>query len=111
MEFTFAFLKLFLLGIWLVWPLLVFFCLLIILLGQWVGKIEKWTAFDAFYWSFITACTVGFGDIHPEKKLAKMLAIIITFTGIMFTGILVAIAVTATTETFQQHTSYAFTAR
>lgn len=83
-------------------PLLGFFTLIIILLGQWVGRIENWSKFDAFYWSFITACTVGFGDIRPQKIFAKVLAILIAFIGIMYTGMIVSITVTATTETFKK---------
>lgn len=93
------------LGIWLILPLLAFFVLLIILLGLWAGKIKKWTRFDAVYWAFITACTAGFGDIRPQRKLAKSLAIVIAFIGIMFTGVLVSITVLATSETFKEHAS------
>jgi hypothetical protein len=27
---------------------------------------EHWREFDAFYWAFITATTIGFGDFAPE---------------------------------------------
>ncbi len=100
MEFTFTFIKIFLSGILLLSPLLLFFILLIVALGQIVGRTEGWRRFDAFYWSFITAMTVGYGDIRPSKTSTKAISIVLALIGIMFTGIVVAITVTAATEAF-----------
>ena len=97
MKFTLGFIQLFLLGIYLVLPLLLFFVSLIIILGQIVGRIEGWSKFDAFYWSFITAMTVGYGDIRPIKKSSKTISILMALIGIMFTGVIVAITVTTAT--------------
>jgi voltage-gated potassium channel len=98
MGFTFTFLKFFLYGLYLAAPLLVLLVLVIILLGQRVGRKEMWTRYNALYWSFITATTVGYGDFRPERKISKILAVIIALTGLIFTGIVVAIAVYATKE-------------
>ena len=102
MEFTLTFIDLFLAVIYLVLPLLLFFIILIVVLGQIVGRIEGWSKFDSFYWSFITALTVGYGDIRPKKKHSKSLSIIVALAGIMFTGIIVAITVTTATEAFRK---------
>lgn len=102
MEFTLTFIDLFLAVIYLVLPLLLFFIVLIVMLGQIVGRMEGWSKFDSFYWSFITALTVGYGDIRPKKKAAKSLSIIVALAGIMFTGIIVAITVTTATEAFKR---------
>ena len=96
MEFTFIVVQQFVYGISLTMPLLAFLLLLITGLGQWVGRIENWDKFTALYWSFITALTIGYGDIRPDKKSTKTLSIIIGMLGIMFTGIIVAITVAAT---------------
>ncbi len=93
MEFTIAFVKLFFWAIYLVAPLLVFFCFFVILLGQIVCSIEKWGKFDGLYWSFITATTVGYGDIRPLKKVSKALAVAIALIGIMLTGIIIAVTI------------------
>jgi voltage-gated potassium channel len=98
MGFTFTFLKFFLYGLSLAAPLLVLLVLVIILLGQRVGRKEMWTWYNALYWSFITATTVGYGDFRPERKTSKILAVFIALTGLIFTGIVVAIAVYATKE-------------
>ncbi|PYX40186.1 MAG: two pore domain potassium channel family protein [Acidobacteria bacterium] len=94
---TFTFLKQFCLGLWLTLPLLMSLALAITLLGQAVGKQEGWSHFDSVYWSFITATTVGYGDVHPIKNKSKVTAIIIAFLGLTLTGILIAVAVQAAT--------------
>ena len=101
MEFTFAFLHAFFKGLYFVAPLLVFLALLITLLGQIVGFRESWKRFDALYWAFITATTVGYGDIRPMARLSKGLSVIIALVGMIFTGIMVALAVNSVTLAFK----------
>jgi len=75
----------------------------IVILGMVVGRMEGWSKFDSIYWAFITALTVGYGDFRPLKKKSKIIAIIITLTGFMFSGILVSITVLSATEAFKKH--------
>lgn len=91
MEFTVYFIRLFFWSIYLVSPLLVFFCLMIIGFGLLVCRIEQWNKFDGIYWSFITATTVGYGDIRPLKKSSRVLSVAIALVGLMFTGLIIAI--------------------
>jgi voltage-gated potassium channel len=100
MEFTFQFIKYFYYGLDLAAPLLIFLALLIVVLGQVVGQRESWSRFDSLYWSFITATTVGYGDIRPLLKLSKTLSILIALTGMIFTGIIVALAINAASISF-----------
>ena len=86
----------------LVAPFLAGFLVVIIGLGQWVGRREGWSRFDAFYWSMITALTVGYGDLRPSHKSTKFMAILVAIVGIMFSGVFVAATVTAT-EAFRTY--------
>jgi voltage-gated potassium channel len=103
MEFTIAFVKLFFWSIYLVAPLLVFLSFFIILLGQIVCSIEKWGKFDGLYWSFITATTVGYGDIRPLKKVSKALSVAIALVGIMLTGIIIAVTINTASIALEKH--------
>jgi voltage-gated potassium channel len=94
---TITFLKNFGLGLWLTSPLLLSIGVAITILGQVAGKKEGWSRFDAFYWSFITATTVGYGDVRPMKRASKIIAIVIALMGLTLTGILIALAVEAAT--------------
>ena len=90
---TTTFIKEFLFGLWLTVPLWLSLMAFIIVLGQIVGKKEGWLPFESFYWSFITATTVGYGDIRPTRRSSRILSIVIGFAGLLFSGILVAVAV------------------
>lgn len=103
MEFTFTFLALFTWTSYLVLPLLSLFLSVIIVLGQIVGRLEKWTKFDSLYWSLITATTVGYGDIRPLAKIPKLLSVLIALVGIMLTGIIVSVTLHSASIALEQH--------
>lgn len=103
MELTFSFLHKFFWGILLISPTLLLLAFLIIILGLIVGKKESWTNFDAIYWAFITALTVGYGDIKPAEKPSRILALIISVIGIMLFGIIVAITVETLGMSLKEH--------
>ena len=92
---TSAFLKHFGMGIWLMLPLLFSLATVITLLGLVVGTKEGWSRLDTIYWSFITATTVGYGDIRPVNRGSRILALFIAFLGLILTGIIIAVAVHA----------------
>jgi voltage-gated potassium channel len=64
---------------------------------------EGWSSFDSFYWSFITATTVGYGDLRPELRGSRILSILIALVGLTLTGILIAVAVHAATIALAAH--------
>lgn len=95
MEFTLYFVQVFFLDLLFAGPVLVFLFVLIGFIGSIIGRIEGWSISDALYYAFITATTVGYGDFRPTKKRAKMFAIVLAFVGLVFTGMVVAIALHA----------------
>ena len=103
MELTVTSIKLFAWSLYLVGPILLLLTFFIVILGQIVTKIEKWEVFDGLYWSFITATTVGYGDIRPLKKIAKTLAVFIAFLGILLTGTILAVALKTVSIALEKH--------
>ena len=56
-----------------------------------VGNSEgRMDGFNAFYFSFSTLTTVGFGDIAPASKVARTLAIMEAITGTLYLAILIS---------------------
>jgi voltage-gated potassium channel Kch len=46
--------------------------------------------FSAFYFSFVTLTTVGYGDITPVSSVARMLAVMESMTGTLYVAVLIA---------------------
>ncbi len=51
---------------------------------------QSMNGFNAFYFSFITLSTVGYGDITPVSKVARMLAAMEAMTGLFYVAVLIA---------------------
>ena len=100
MEFTFSYFAHFFGHLAMAWPLLATIALLITVLGVGVGFLESWSRFDSIYWAFITATTVGYGDIRPLKPVSRILSVLVALIGVTFTGIIVALAIDAATRSF-----------
>jgi voltage-gated potassium channel len=103
MDFVFEFIKISFSLLLLFSPLITFLCVLIVGLGLVVGHFEGWTRFNAIYWAFITALTVGYGDFHPLLKKTKVIAVLIVFLGYMMTGVMVSVTVTGAGKAFEKH--------
>ena len=54
------------------------------------------------YLAFITASTIGYGDISPETWGARAVAVAVGFNGLLLTGIIVALTVKALELAFRE---------
>ncbi len=50
---------------------------------------------EAFYFSVITGLTVGYGDITPQTAGGRILAVMVALVGVIFSGLVVAVALRA----------------
>ncbi|PYL41264.1 MAG: transporter, partial [Verrucomicrobia bacterium] len=48
------------------------------------------SGFTGFYFSFVTLSTVGYGDITPVSRIARMLAAMEAMTGLLYVAVLIA---------------------
>jgi len=88
--------------IWAAGPLFLGLCAIIVALAIATGRREGWSIGDSLYFGFVTGTTVGYGDMTPTSGRSKFFAIILAMIGLMFTGIVVALAVEAAGVTFDQ---------
>ena len=54
------------------------------------GAKESMRGFNAFYFSFVTLSTVGYGDITPVSHVARTLAALEAMTGLLYVAVLIA---------------------
>jgi len=102
MVFTLEFLRILARLIWSGAPLFLGLGLAIAVLAIAAGRREGWTTGDSLYYGFITATTVGYGDMTPSTGRGKIYAIVLAMIGLIFTGIIVALAVEAAGTSFDQ---------
>lgn len=64
--------------------------------------VEGMTFFDGIWWSFVTATTVGYGDISPATPAGRVIAAILMIVGI---GLIGSLTSTLTALFYQRHES------
>lgn len=85
------------LGLRVVWPVLSGLLGAIVALGATVGWREGWSLQDSVYFAFITALTIGYGDLAPKVLLTRALSVLIGICGLLLTALVAAVAVKALT--------------
>jgi uncharacterized membrane protein len=67
-----------------------------------VTLVEKMPYSDSLYFAFVTGLTIGYGDIVVKTPSGRLVALLIGFIGILFTGLMVAILVFAVRESLEE---------
>ena len=86
-------------GLRVVWPILSLLLALIVGLGVIAGLVERWSLQESIYFAFVSGLTIGYGDLAPKTLIARILAVLIGFCGVLLTALVAAIAVKALTAT------------
>ena len=55
-----------------------------------MGQDRTMAGLDAVYFSFVTLCTVGYGDVVPTSHTARMLAVLEAIAGTFYVTVLIA---------------------
>ena len=82
-------------------PLFALFALLLVGAGV-IAAAEGMGYGEALYLTLITGLTVGYGDLAPATVLGRIVSILIGLTGLIFFGLIVAIANHALGQTAQE---------
>jgi voltage-gated potassium channel len=95
MSIRWAFVLAFFGGLSVIWPVLSGLLALIAGAGVVIGSIEDGGLWRGVYFAFITARTIGYGDLVPTHRLSQGLAVLVGFAGITMTELVAAPAVRA----------------
>jgi hypothetical protein len=68
----------------------------LIVLGAFIISLTEARPFgEALYFAFITGLTVGYGDIVATTAIGQVISVLLGLVGLVFTGLVVAVAVRA----------------
>ena len=86
----------------------IYFVAIVILLGAiGISIVEEISFGNALWWSFVTATTVGYGDVIPKTLGGRIIAVFLMVIGIGFVGLLTAtIATFFLTNSKKQRNTY-----
>jgi hypothetical protein len=81
-----------------VWPIISGLVAFQVALGIVVGLLERWSVSEMIYFTFVTALTIGYGDLVPKRFSSRMIALVIGFSGILLTALVAALGVRSLQE-------------
>ncbi len=67
-----------------------------------VTLVEKMPLEDTLYFAIVTGLTIGYGDIVVKTHFGRLVAILIGFIGILFTGLMAAVFVLAVRNSYEE---------
>jgi voltage-gated potassium channel len=67
-----------------------------------IATTEKIPIGDAIYFAFITGLTIGYGDIVAHSTAGRVISVLLGVVGILFTGLIIAVAVHAVRDAWDQ---------
>ena len=92
-KFTLMFIEYFLIGLFMVSPILIFLVGLLLVIAKVTCKIEKWKSYSkSVYFIFITALTIGYGQTVPKTRNGRFLSVLSGFIGVVLSGLAVSVA-------------------
>jgi voltage-gated potassium channel len=103
MKFTRAFIRVFVVLLVHLAPIWGFLVLLITGGGVLLGLLEQLPLGHGIYCAWITATTVGYGDVTPATPLARVICVCLAVVGLVNTGILGAIGINAVLVASREH--------
>lgn len=75
---------------------------LIVVNGCVIARFEHIKIADSLYFAFVTAFTIGYGDISPVTAGGRIFSLLVGLMGLIFTGLIVAIATRALAHTVEE---------
>ncbi len=67
-----------------------------------ISLIDDISLADALYLVFITALTVGYGDLTPSSGATRIACVLAGFVGVIFVGLVVAASTRALREAYEE---------
>ena len=89
--------------LWLLTPLWTGLALIISAGGLLLARIQHLPWSDGLYLAWITALTVGYGDLTPKTGLARLLCVALALVGVIFTAIITSLALNAGRVALERH--------
>ncbi|MCH9608904.1 MAG: hypothetical protein S4CHLAM45_05780 [Chlamydiales bacterium] len=87
---------------WIVRGVMLTLLLILLICSVIIYPFEAMSYFETLYMCLITALTIGYGDLTPQSMIGKIFSIGIGFIGLVFVGLVVAIATAALRETTEK---------
>ena len=71
------------------------------------GQLRDIPGADSLYFTFVTAFTIGYGDITPATPAGRVLSLLVGLVGLILTGIIIAISTRALAHTVRDTIAHA----